>query len=276
VRPWIPVFLSFKACGAALWLEGHPAAALVVFFAPDPWVWLQFTVPTQQAFGPAITWFETTRREVWLTIDDGPHPESTPRVLESLRRHGAKATFFVIGDEVGRHPELARRIAEEGHAVANHSLTHPAGTFWGALPARTAAEIDGCVGALLVAGVPFSRQFRPPVGIRNPFLDPQLSQRATSLVLWSARGFDGGAADPQKALRRIRPKIRPGAIVLAHEGGARAARRAEFVEALLQHLSGEGFQCVVPPARSLRRGSLRSSSQPSAWTSGNPRTSVRP
>ena len=273
MRPWIPVALSFKACGVAFWFSGHPSAAIAMFFAPDPWVCLQFVLPSQQGFGPATTWFETNRREVWLTIDDGPHPGSTPRVLECLRRHGARATFFVIGEEVRKYPELARRIVAEGHSIANHTLTHPAGTFWAAAPGRIAAEIDGCVGALLVAGVPFVRQFRPPVGLRNPFLEPQLSQRAMSLVLWSARGFDGREGNPRRSLRRIIPQLRPGAIVLAHEGGTRAPERADFVEALLEQLSRGGYHCVLPPAQALRSGRFKNASS-SAWIPEHTRTSA--
>lgn len=254
MRPWIPIVATLKACAVTLAAAHHVGAGLVLFFSPDPWVFLQFILPTAQAFGPAATSFETDRREVWLTIDDGPDPLSTPRVLELLGSHGAKATFFVVGAQVRKHPELARRIASEGHTVANHTETHPSGSFWMAAPARTAAEIDGCVAQLLLAGVPFERYFRPPVGIRNFFLDPQLAARAMELVLWSARGFDGAGRDPRAALKRISRRIRPGGILLAHEGGAGYAGRLAFLELLLGHLSREGYACVLPGRGSLRCG----------------------
>ncbi len=251
MRPWIPIVVSFKACAAALALSHHPHAALVVFFLPDPWVALQFILPGQQAFGPAATSFSTERREVWLTIDDGPDPESTPQVLELLGKHGARATFFLIGANVAKHPELARRIAAEGHTIANHSQTHPSSSFWCASPGRVAAEIDGCVGALLLADAPFERFFRPPVGIRGPFLDPQLAARGMQLVLWNARGFDGISRDPFLSLARIAKAIRPGGILLAHEGGARAKERLAFLGLLLEHLSRQGYSCVLPRREAL-------------------------
>lgn len=201
MRPWIAVFVSFKACAVALALAHHPVAAAVMFFAPDPWIFVQFILPGQQAFGPAATSFKTSGRQVWLTIDDGPDPDSTPHVLKLLRDHGARATFFVVGAQVAKHPELARQIAAEGHTLANHTQTHPSGHFWRATPERTAAEIDGCVAALLLANAPFERYFRPPVGIRNPFLDPQLASRGMSLVLWNARGLEGGGATPTRPCR---------------------------------------------------------------------------
>lgn len=230
----------------------HPGAALVVFFAPDPWLFLQFILPSQQAFGPAATSFETSRREVWLTVDDGPDPASTPQVLDLLRRHGARATFFVVGEQVRRHPALVRQIVAEGHSVANHSDSHPSGDFWCASPGRIASEIDGCVGALLLANVHFERFFRPPVGVRNPFLDPKLSERGMELVLWSARGREGAGGSPHAALARIARQIRPGAILISHEAGPRALQRVTFVELLLGHLAREGYACVLPPREALR------------------------
>jgi peptidoglycan-N-acetylglucosamine deacetylase len=251
MRPWIPFVASFKACAFALAAMHHRTAAIILFFAPDPWVFIQFILPSAQAFGPAATCFATNQREVWLTIDDGPDPASTPRVLELLREHGARATFFVVGSQVGKHPELARMIVEQGHTIGNHTQSHPSACFWRATPRSTASEIDLCTAALLLADAPFERFFRPPVGIRNPFLDPQLSARGMRLVLWNARGLDGLGRHPQAALSRIARRIRPGGILVAHEGGPRAAGRLEFLELLLGHLASEGYACVLPPRSAL-------------------------
>lgn len=246
MRPWIAVLVSFKACAVALACAHQTVAALVVFFAPDPWIFLQFILPSQQGFGPAATSFETSRNEVWLTIDDGPDPASTPQVLKLLGEHGARATFFLVGDQVAKHPELARQIAAEGHSIGNHTQTHPASSFWRASPARTASEIDRCVASLLLANAPFERYFRPPVGIRNPFLDPQLVARGMELVLWSARGLEGAGGNADAALARIARGIKPGAILLAHEAGPRAKERVAFVGRLLEHLASAGYRCVIP------------------------------
>ena len=246
------VVASLKACGIALAAERHVGAGLLFFFGPDPWIFMQFILPSAQAFGPAARSFETSRREVWLTIDDGPDPASTPRVLELLQAHGARATFFVVGEQVRRHPELARQIVARGHTIGNHTQTHPAGDFWLASPARIASEIDLCTGALLVADAPFERYFRPPVGVRNFFLDPQLEARGMRQVLWSARGFDGAGRNPQAALERIARSIRPGAILLSHEAGSRPGERLRFVELVLEHLAREGYACVLPAREALR------------------------
>lgn len=252
MRPWIPVVASFKAVAIALAATHHLGVAAVLFFGPDFWVAAQFVLPFAQGFGAAVTSFDTDRKEVWLTIDDGPDPKSTPKVLELLRRHGARATFFVVGSNVALHPELARRIVEEGHTIGNHTQTHPAGRFWSLAPAAIASEVDLCTAALLLADARFERLFRPPVGVRNPFLDPVLEERGMRLVLWNARGFDGGGSKPRAALERISRSIGPGAILVAHEGGPRASGRIEFVEMLLDHLASGGYRCVLPAPGSLR------------------------
>ena len=87
-------------------------------------------------FGAVQTSYTATEKELWLTIDDGPEPLQTPAVLDVLKSSGVRATFFVIGRKVRAHPDLCRRMIEEGHSVQNHTESHPAGTFWATLPAR--------------------------------------------------------------------------------------------------------------------------------------------
>lgn len=246
MRPWIPLVAALKVCGIALMSTHHVDSGLVLFFGPDPWLFLQFILPSAQAFGPAVTSFTTGRREVWLTIDDGPDPASTPRVLDLLHSHGARATFFLVGAQIEKYPELARRITGQGHTIGNHTQTHPSTSFWRASPRQVASEIDRCVAALLLADAPFEHFFRPPVGVRNPFLAPQLSARGLDLVLWNARGFDGGGRNPQTALARIAREIRPGSILVSHEGGIRTQQRLIFLELLLDHLHHEDYVCVLP------------------------------
>ena len=89
-----------------------------------------------------MTRFETPRREVWLTIDDGPDPVHTPKMLALLRDFEAKATFFVIGQRAAQFPDLVKAIRDAGHEVANHTATHPSASFWAFTPRQIAREID--------------------------------------------------------------------------------------------------------------------------------------
>jgi peptidoglycan-N-acetylglucosamine deacetylase len=159
------------------------------------------------------------RREVAITIDDGPDPEVTPQVLQVLARHGASATFFCIGERAARHPELCRAIVAAGHHIENHGQRHPTlASLMGMRGWR--AEIETAQQTLAsITGRP-PRFYRAVAGLRNPFLDPVLHRLGLRLASWSARGFDTRCKEPRKVLARLLAHARPGAILLLHDGHA--------------------------------------------------------
>jgi len=167
-------------------------------------------VPNSQWLGPVVTCFETDRKEVWLTIDDGP-ADDTEAIVEVLERRNARATFF----EIGR----------------NHSMTHPSGTFWCLGPRRIAAEIG------------ISRWFRAPVGMKNPFVHPVLAKRNMRLIGWSVRGFDALGRDVERVVRRIMRRVRPGAIVVLHQGRPQSL---QIIERVVDALQRDGYELVIP------------------------------
>jgi len=253
-RLWVAHVLVAKIAALVLFFTGHRALAVAVFFSPAPWLIWQYLVPTSAGFGPAIRRFRTDRREIWLTIDDGPDPATTPRVLDLLDAHRASATFFVIGEQAQRHPALIAEIARRGHSLGNHTHTHPMASYWIAGPQRTAGQIARCDQACRSAGIPSPRWFRPPVGLKSLALHRQLARRGLELVLWSARGYDTKVTDPEVALRRIRKNITPGAIVLVHESGPPGSPRLEVISRLLRFLDASGYRAVIPaPDRLIRR-----------------------
>lgn len=203
-----------------------------------------------QWWGPVVTRFSPGRPdalEVWLTIDDGPDPEDTPRILDLLDAHHAHATFFVKGSLAERHPELLREISGRGHQIGNHSHTHPSGTWWCLGPARIAREIDLASRAIQNAIDQTPHYFRAPVGMKNWWVHPRLRGRGMKLIGWSSRGWDTVATTPLMAAARIMRDIGPGVIVLVHEGRAVSAHRGfEVLEQLLPRLTQEGFRCVIP------------------------------
>lgn len=207
------------------------------------------TRPNCRWFGPVVTRFRTNGKEVWLTIDDGPHPQDTPRLLELLRQHRARATFFVIGQRLREHEDAARAILSEGHTLANHSQTHPALTFWCHFGARLAREVDEGADTIRAISGSLPRWFRAPVGMANVFAHLLLRERGMRLIGWSARGLDGLTRDPDAIVARILRDVRPGAIILAHQGrhdGRGRPVSAIVTERLLERLSAEGYACVVP------------------------------
>ena len=209
--------------------------------------------PNSQWWGRVITSFATDEREVWLTIDDGPS-DDTESILDLLDSHGARATFFVKGLLAGGAPDVIQEIRRRGHSVGNHSHTHPSGTFWALGPAAIAREIDDSETTLTNLGV-ITSLFRAPVGMKNPFVHPILASRKKLLIGWTVRAFDGVRFDPATAAASISRRLRPGAIVLLHEGriGADGERsNVELLKILLDELRERGYRAILPDAASLR------------------------
>jgi peptidoglycan/xylan/chitin deacetylase (PgdA/CDA1 family) len=204
--------------------------------------------PNVQWFGPVVTRFATDKNEAWLTIDDGP-TDDTLAVLDLFDAHDVKATFFVKGVLAEERPELVREMLARGHSVANHSQTHPSGSFWCALPGRVASEIDGCNRALRSATGNVPKWFRAPVGLKNPAVHPALARRGMRLIGWTARGFDAVVSDPEQIVARILPDLRPGAIIVLHQGREHSLRVLERVIVALQE---RGYAFVIPDDAQLR------------------------
>jgi peptidoglycan/xylan/chitin deacetylase (PgdA/CDA1 family) len=212
-------------------------------------------IPNCQWFGPVLRSFKTTEPEVWLTIDDGPSPVHTMALLDILDRFQARATFFVIGKNAEQYPQLVTEILARGHGIANHTYTHPSGSFWFAGPGRIAAEIDLCAELLRASPDRPARFFRAPVGLKNVFVHPELDRRRLSLIGWSIRGLDTIRRDPARVAERIVQLSKPGAIILLHEG-QRAEKDPQFnprcLELTLSALTEKGYRCILPEPNQLR------------------------
>nr|WP_232834328.1 polysaccharide deacetylase family protein [Rhodoferax ferrireducens] len=232
---------------ATLWLHGLTVALWVVY--PMQWRWALAALvanhlvlmlvglwPRSQWMGPNWTRLPATaaaRHEIALTIDDGPDPGVTPQVLELLARHGVRATFFVIGAQAERHPELCRDIVRAGHAVENHTQRHRHNFALMGLKGIT-QELQAAQATLTAITGQRPLFFRAPAGFRNPFLDPVLSRLGLQLVSWSVRGFDTRVGDAGQVTAKLLAGLRPGAILLLHDGNA--ARTATSQPVILEVL----------------------------------------
>jgi peptidoglycan-N-acetylglucosamine deacetylase len=159
------------------------------------------------------------RREVALTIDDGPDPDVTPAVLDLLEAAGARATFFCIAEQARRHPALLREIVRRGHSIQNHSQVHRH-NFSLLGPRGFEREIAGAQAVFAELGVDRPAFFRAPAGLRNPFLAPVLHRLGLTLTSWTRRGFDTRERDPQRVLQRLTRGLAAGDILLLHDGNA--------------------------------------------------------
>jgi peptidoglycan/xylan/chitin deacetylase (PgdA/CDA1 family) len=171
-------------------------------------------------------------RGVVLTFDDGPDPETTPRVLDALDAEQAKATFFVIAKKAEQHPEIVREIERRGHAIGLHSYAHDR-LFALRSQRRVARDLARGVAVLkAITGRP-PELFRPPIGHTNPAIARVADAMDLTVVGWSLSARDGlKSADPAGVVARVRRHVKDGTIVLLHDAAERGGRVPAGVVAL--------------------------------------------
>jgi peptidoglycan/xylan/chitin deacetylase (PgdA/CDA1 family) len=186
-----------------------------------------------------------------LTFDDGPEAGSTEAVLDLLSARGQRATFFVIGARAEAQRPLLERIVRDGHALGNHSFAHRHSTPFLA-PAALADELaraERLFAEVRPSGAPRGRWFRPPVGIISPRVAAAARLAGLELVSWTASARDGThRATVETALRRLRPHLRAGAILVLHDGAERGDRRPiapAVLGPLLDELDARGLRSVT-------------------------------
>jgi peptidoglycan-N-acetylglucosamine deacetylase len=241
-RPWRPSALIRGSVAL------HVGAAGVLLARPALWPWAVSAAvadhlllsaaglwPRGRLLGPNWTRLPALpgASAVAITIDDGPDPEVTARVLEVLAAHEARATFFCVGEQVARHPQLARAIVAAGHEIGNHTYRH-LNRFALLGPRAIGAEIARAQEAIAAAAGVVARFFRAPAGLRNPFLEPVLARANLELVSWTRRGFDTVTTSADRVLARLTHNLRAGDILLLHDG--HAARTVAGVPVILEVL----------------------------------------
>ncbi len=228
---------SAAAVGAALITGGMAYAALY---------------PGSQIFGRVLVSGKDPR-QLALTFDDGPNPTVTPQILDLLALNGAKATFFLIGTFVRRHPRLARAVLEAGHLVGNHTMTHPRLAWQSAKRIRREiVDANALLEDVLGTRV---RHFRPPHGARRPYVIEVANELGLTTVQWNVTASDWKpipaqeiVANVERGIARNKRKGRSSNILL-HDGGhlSLGADRLATLRAtaqLLRRDSGESFVTI--------------------------------
>ncbi|MBQ4035892.1 MAG: polysaccharide deacetylase family protein [Paludibacteraceae bacterium] len=182
-------------------------------------------------------------KTVFLSFDDGPSAYTTG-VLDVLKRHNAKAIFFLIGENAEKNPELVRAIVAEGHEIGNHSFCHK-GTFPLMSSKQIAEDIKHCNQTLTDITGKTPNLFRPPFGVTNPLISSGLKKTGIPFktIGWDVRSFDTMGGENAKIVDRITNQIEPGSIILLHD---RMEFSAELLELLLTRLENEGWTIGVP------------------------------
>jgi peptidoglycan/xylan/chitin deacetylase (PgdA/CDA1 family) len=182
-----------------------------------------------------------------LTFDDGPNGDQTRAILAVLRREGVPATFFLLGAAARRDPGLVRELVAAGHVVGSHGLSHAKLAFRG--PAAVAREVEDAQAALVAAGAPPPRLFRAPHGFRSPFLGRVLARAGLRLCAWTAGVWDTDRPGADVIAARAARALRPGAVLLLHDGGPGADRSqtAAALPAIIAAARARGLRLVTLP-----------------------------
>jgi peptidoglycan-N-acetylglucosamine deacetylase len=206
-------------------------------------------------FAGTITHVATHEPLVALTFDDGPDPDVTPALLKILGDHGAKATFFMTGENAAAYPELVEAVRNAGHAIGNHSWDHPSFPLVSGIERRR--QIKRCAGVLPAADILI---FRPPYGNQSVASRVDAALTGHSVVTWNVCVPDWEDHDGAWLADFTLKNLKPGCVVLMHDGmfdflGDAPTDRAPTLDAVARILSAAGrqFEFVTVPDL-LRRG----------------------
>src|ERR1700722_12181025 len=203
------------------------------YFIKTPW-WLR------KLYRGLVWRVPTVEKVLYLSFDDGPHPEATPFVLEELRRYGAKGTFFCIGKNVEAHPEIYRRILMEGHRVGNHTQDHLNG--WKVDDRRYLENIRAAARWI------DSDLFRPPYGRIGVLQSSVLRSPPFSynIIMWDVLSADfDRALTGDRCARNVIRHSSPGSVVVFHDSERAFSRLREALPAVLKEFSARGYRFEV-------------------------------
>ncbi|GAA1223869.1 hypothetical protein GCM10009665_12680 [Kitasatospora nipponensis] len=180
---------------------------------------------------------------VALTIDDGPNPLYTPQVLQLLRQYDIRATFSVVGSEAHAHKDLIRRIAADGHTVANHTMTHPQ-PFSHRTDAQIQQQIADAQSVIVDAGAPAPTLFRSPGGDWSPAVFAAAAKYGMTPIDWDVDPRDWSRPGVAKISEKLLA-ARPGDILLCHDGGGDRSQTLDALRTVLPALKAKGFAFVT-------------------------------
>lgn len=218
-----------------------------------------------QRLYPERVWaFSQKEDTIYLTFDDGPIPEVTPWVLDELKKYNAKATFFCIGENVQKHPEIFRRMLAEGHSVGNHTFNHLNG--WHTETSEYVKNVEKAGRQMIEDGRQMTEEgsrmidnskivnhqslivnlFRPPYGKITSQQAKILQQKGFKIVMWDILSYDYDTTiSPEKCLQNVLKNIKPGSVVVFHDS-LKAEKNLRYVLPKVLEFIGEKKLCFKP------------------------------
>jgi peptidoglycan/xylan/chitin deacetylase (PgdA/CDA1 family) len=188
----------------------------------------------QQIFNKRIWRIETNQRELFLTFDDGPHPRITTAVLDILKKHDVKATFFCIGDRVKRFPQIYKRILDEGHAVGNHTMHHLNG--WKADLNEYCSDVEEAADYI------HTNLFRPPYGRMNSKQFNFIASKEMKTIMWTVLSGDyDRRLSPREINKRIMTGMQKGNIYLFHDSEKAEVNMMFVLEGFIEYAQRQDY-----------------------------------
>ncbi len=192
-----------------------------------------------------LTSFHSNKHTKWqhvaITFDDGPHPEFTLLALELLRKYGAKATFFCIGKNIEKHPELLNQIIAEGHSVGNHTYSHS--KFFGFFSSsKVISELQKTREIVMMLTTKKMKLYRPAFGVTNPMIERAVKHLKVNSIGWNIRSLDTTSRSKKTILNRVTNKIAKGDIILLHDT---SQKTIDVLEQLLLFLKDKNLESVT-------------------------------
>ncbi len=238
---YLLTFDAFIIAGIIIYLGFDWYWGLIGFLIPLGFIAIASSKIQWNFFLKAVHSGKQNERKIALTFDDGPHPVYTPLVLDFLKKHQIKASFFLIGKNVKSYPYLLERIIKEGHTVGNHSFSHSktidfkSKNGWLKELEETDLEIQKFIGKK-------PKFFRPPFGVTTPHLASAINHTKHVVIGWNLRSFDTSQKDPQAVSEKIIQNVKPGTTLLLHDCHERIL---PILEQILPQLENKNFTFVT-------------------------------
>ena len=186
----------------------------------------------------------TEEKMIALTFDDGPHVKKTEQILDVLDRYNVKATFFVIGENARKHPEILKKTYEAGHEIGNHTYDHK--SIYKLSGVAVADEVDKCSETIesIIGSTP--TLFRPPEGFMNDSLARIAGEHGYKVILWKVDTYDWKGKTAQEIYSNVSKNVRSGDIILMHDYIWRESNTAQALDLIIPDLLDKGYRfCTV-------------------------------
>lgn len=191
---------------------------------------------------PKYVWdIPNNENKVFLTFDDGPTPEITEWTLEQLKQYNAKATFFCIGNNIEKHPEIFQKVISEGHAIGNHTFNHLKG--WGTTTDEYVDNVALCQSQFKIQNLKFKILFRPPYGKIKPTQSKKLRAQGYKIIMWDIISYDfDKETSREQCLQNVLRNVKSGSIIVFHDSVKAEQNLRYALPKTLEFLKEKGYE----------------------------------